>query len=115
MVKNGKTTYGNNATLFFDKAIPADYLYSSLWDRSLHCVICDDFLKMRINNKMLTRNDIDYITIKHHWSYDDLNIRTYDGAYYNVKLENGYINVMENGYGNMYAFSKLDYIELGKR
>ena len=115
IIENGKTSYGNNATLFFDEAIPADYLCSNLWDKSLHCVICDDFLKMRIYNKSLTRNDIAYITIEHHWSYDNLHIRTYDGVYYNVKLENGHINVIENGYSRMYALCKLDYIELGRR
>ncbi len=115
IIESGKTSYGNNAASFFNKCIPSDYLYSNLWDKSLHCVICDDSLRFRVHNKLLTRNDIRSIIIRHRWSYDDVYIETYDNVTYSTKLENGHISVNENGSICTYALCKLDYIELGRR
>ena len=111
----GQVSYGNNTQNFFDKCIPADYLYSNSWDKSLHCVICDDSLIFRTPTKVLKRSEISAITINHHWSYDDLIIKTKQGICYNFKAENAHIRVMENGYVRRYALCKLDYIELGDR
>ena len=94
---------------------PADCLYSSSWDKSLPCVICDDSLMFRISNRVLQRGDISDISIKHHWSYDDLQIKTHQGTCYSLRLENEHIRVVENGDLYSYAFCKLDYIELGDR
>lgn len=112
---DGQISYGNNAQAFFDKCIPADYLYSNSWDKSLHCIICDDSLTFRTQNKLLKRSDISTISIKHHWSYDELYIKTHQGITYNIKLENEHIRVIENGYTHQYALCKLDYIELGNK
>lgn len=114
IVENGKTSYGNNAILFFDKAIPADYLYSNAWEKSLRCVICDDSLTFRTSDKVIYKNDISTISIKHHWSYDELYIKINQGITYNAKCENKHIQVIENGYARQYALCKLDYIELGR-
>lgn len=112
---DGQVCYENNAQMFFNKCIPADCLHSSDWDKSLHCVICDDSLIFRTSSKILKRNDIATITINHHWSYDDLTIKTKQGISYNLKKENAHIKVIENGYAHQYALCKLDYIELGDR
>ena len=90
-------------------------MHSSDWDISLHCVICDDSLIFRTSSKILKRNDIATITINHHWSYDDLTIKTKQGISYNLKKENAHIKVIENGYAHQYALCKLDYIELGDK
>lgn len=112
---DGQISYGNNAQAFFDKCIPADYLYSELWDKSLHCIICYDSLTFRIQNKLLKKSDISTISIKHLWSYDELYIKTHQGITYNIQLENEHIRVIENGYTRQYALCKLDYIELGNK
>ena len=112
---NGQVSYGNNAQAFFNQCIPADYLYSNFWDKSLHCVICDDSLIFRISNKVVHKSDISTISIEHHWSYDELYIKTRQGITYNTKCENKHIKVIENGYARQYALCKLDYIELGNR
>ena len=112
---DGQVSYGNNAQAFFNKCIPADYLYSNSWDKSLHCVICDDSLTFRTSDKVIHKNEISTITIKHHWSYDELYIKTYQGITYNMKLENKHIRVIENGYTRQYALCKLDYIQLGNK
>jgi hypothetical protein len=112
---NGQVSYGNNAQAFFNQCIPADYLYSKSWDKSLHCVICDDSLIFRISNKVVHKSDISTISIEHHWSYDELYIKTHQGITYNTKCENKHIKVIENGYARQYALCKLDYIELGNR
>ena len=112
---NGQVSYGNNAQAFFNQCIPADYLYSNSWDKSLHCVICDDSLAFRISNKVVHKSDISTISIEHHWSYDELYIKTRQGITYNTKCENKHIKVIENGYARQYALCKLDYIELGNR
>lgn len=112
---NGQVSYGNNAQAFFNQCIPADYLYSNSWDKSLHCVICDDSLIFRISNKVVHKSDISTISIEHHWSYDELYIKTHQGITYNTKCENKHIKVIENGYARQYALCKLDYIELGNR
>ena len=115
ILNDGQTSYGNNAQTFFDKCIPADYLYSNSWDKSLHCIICDDSLIFKTQNKFLKRSDISTISVKHHWSYDELYIKTRQGITYNTKCENKHIKVIENGYARLYALCKLDYIELGNR
>ena len=115
ILNDGQTSYGNNAQTFFDKCIPADYLYSNSWDKSLHCIICDDSLIFKTQNKFLKRSDISTISVKHHWSYDDLIIKTKQGNRYTFKAENAHIRVIENGYARQYALCKLDYIELGNR
>ena len=112
---NGQVSYGNNAQAFFNQCIPADCLYSNSWDKSLHCVICDDSLIFRISNKVVHKSDISTISIEHHWSYDELYIKTRQGITYNTKCENKHIKVIENGYARQYALCKLDYIELGNR
>lgn len=115
ILNDGQTSYGNNAQTFFDKCIPADYLYSNSWDKSLHCIICDDSLFFKTQNKFLKRSDISTISIKHHWSYDELCIKSHQGVIYNINLENEHLRVIENGHIRQYAFCKLDYIELGNK
>lgn len=110
-----QSSYGNNAQVFFSKCVPADYLYSNSWDKSLHCIVCEDSLSFKVQNKILKRNDISAISIKHHWSYDDLQIKTNQGVTYNITVENGHIRVIENGRAYQYALCKLDYIKLGER
>jgi hypothetical protein len=63
----------------------------------------------------IKRSDISTISVKHHWSYDELYIKTRQGITYNTKCENKHIKVIENGYARQYALCKLDYIELGNR
>lgn len=110
----GKTTWGNNnAMRFFERCVAADYLYCSSWEKSLHCVICDESLSFATSDGILTRTNIESISIVHHWSYDILKIKTVSGRVFEVVRENDAIVVNDNGYKDRYSFCKLDYIKLG--
>ena len=110
---DGKTSWGNKAEPFFDRCVAADYLYCSFGGRSLSCIISDKSLHFATPEGVLTRKDIDSITVDHHWSYDELKIKTISGRVFSVNRENDYIVVNDNGYKYRYALCKLDYIKLG--
>ena len=110
---DGKISWSNNAERYFDKCIAADYLYCNSWGKSLHCIVCDESLRFTTPEGVLTRKGIDSISIIHHWSYDELNIKTISGRVFSVNRENDYIVVNDNGYKYRYALCKLDYIKLG--
>ena len=110
---DGKVSWSNNAERFFDKCIASDYLYCNSWGKSLHCIVCDESLRFTTPEGALTRNDVDSISIVHHWSYDELKIKTVSGRVFSVNRENDHIVVYDNGYKYRYALCKLDYIKLG--
>ncbi|MBQ5801000.1 MAG: NERD domain-containing protein [Clostridia bacterium] len=107
----GKVSWGN-ANSFFDKCIAADYLYCSSWGNSLHCIVGDDSLRFTTPTGILDRSNIRSIYIRHHWSYDELEITTKDGLLHTVSVENGSVYVIDNGHLRRYALCKLDYIYL---
>lgn len=109
----GKVSLSNNAEKFFDRCIAADYLYCNSWGKSLHCIICDESLRFTTPEGVLNRKDIDSISIVHHWSFDELKIKTVSRQVFSVNRENVYIVVNDNGYKYRYALCKLDYIKLG--
>ncbi len=111
---NGKASWGNNASSFFDKCVAADYLYCNSWDKSLHCIVCDDSLRFTTSIGILDRRNIHSISIFHHWSYDKVNVKTKDGACHIINIENGYVVVIDNGQQYRYALCKLDYVQLGQ-
>ena len=107
---NGKVSFGSGAIDFFDKCVPADYLYANSWGKSLHCIINRTTLRF----DSITVEKIRSIRILHHWSYDELHVKLTDGSERIINLENGKIQVSDNGRISTYALCKLDYIELGK-
>lgn len=111
---NGGISNGGSAVKFFEKCVSADLLYAKSWDKSLRCVIEDMSLNFQTANGIITKNDIRYITIEHHWSYDRLAILLVDGSNRYIEKENGKIRVNENGRIQEYALCKLDYIEIGR-
>ena len=112
IINDGKTSWGD-ANLFFDKCVTADYLYCDTWNKSLHCVICDESLRFNTPKGPISRCDIQSIAITHHWSYDELRIKTITGTYFISKVENASVYVIENGYKKRYALCKLDHIQIG--
>ena len=112
IVYDGKPSNGNNANLFFNKCIAADYLNCNLCEKSLHCIICDDSLRFETQQGVLDRRNICSISISHHWSYDKVNITTNDGIVHTIDIENGSVYVIDNGHKSRYALCKLDYILL---
>ncbi len=82
---------------------------------TLRCIACDSSLSFRVGNVHLNRNNIFSISVEYHWSYDILTIQTRYGKIFDIKEENAYIKVMDNGSIYKLAFCKLDYIEIGKR
>ena len=115
IINCGEKTNSSIAKKFFDKCIPADCLYASSFRKWLNCIICDESVCFQTSTKLLTRNEIKVIKIKHHFLYDELLIITYDNVMYKIKCENGYVNVIENGNICKYSLSKIDFIELGGR
>lgn len=113
IMSEGKSSWGNNAASFLDKCIAADYLYCSSWGKSLHCIVCDDSLRFTTPRGILNRRNIHSISIHHHWSYDEISIKTKDGACHIINIENGSISVIDNGQRYRYSLCKLDYIQLG--
>jgi len=114
IMSEGKSSWGNNAASFFDKCIAADYLYCNSWGRVLHCIVCDDSLRFTTSMGVVDRHNIHSISISHHWSYDEVNVKTKDGACHIVNVENGSVIVIDNGQRYRYALCKLDYIQLGQ-
>ena len=113
IMNDGKASWGNNANAFFDKCIAADYLYCSSWGNSSHCIVCDNSLRFNTAEGVITRKEIHSISITHHWSYDELKIKTLRGVCFTAQAENASIYVIDNGYKKRYALAKLDYIQFG--
>ncbi len=111
---DGKTSFGTGANAFFEKCIPADYLYANAWGKSLHCIINRDTLQFHTPQGTILVDSIVSIRIYHHWSYDELYIKLTDGSECVTTLENEKIQVNDNGYVSSYALCKLDYIKLGR-
>ena len=111
---DGKASFGTGAKDFFDKCVPADYLYANAWGKSLHCIINRATLRFETPQGNISADNIASIRISHHWSSDDLYITMVDGFTTTITLENAKIQVSDNGRTSTYALCKLDYIEFGR-
>ena len=111
---DGKASFGTSANDFFEKCVPADYLYVNAWGKSLHCIINRATLRFETPQGNISADNIAFIRISHHWSYDELHITMVDGSISIITLENAKIQVSDNGRISTYALCKLDYIELGR-
>lgn len=111
---DGKVSFGTVANSFFEKCVPADYLYANAWGKSLHCIIDRATLRFQTPQGTIFADNIISIHLSHHWSYDELYIKLTDGSECVLTLENAKIQVNDNGRISDYALCKLDYIELGR-
>ncbi len=111
---DGKVSFGTSANDFFERCVPADYLYVNARRKSLHCIINRTTLRFKTPQVDISADNIDSIRIFHHWSYDELHITMADGSIKTITLENAKIQVSDNGRISTYALCKLDYIELGR-
>ena len=109
-----KVSFGTSANDFFERCVPADYLYVNARRKSLHCIINRTTLRFKTPQGDISADNIDSIRISHHWSYDELHITMADGSIKTITLENAKIQVSDNGRISTYALCKLDYIELGR-
>ncbi len=96
----------------FCSAIAADFIYSGTY-RNLHCIIDDRSLCFDIHGGALTKQDIYWIDIEHHFSYDNLYIHMRNGNTVTTKIENGRIYATENNIRREYSLCKIDRIALG--
>ncbi len=96
----------------FRSAIAADFIYSGTY-RNLHCIIDDKSLCFDIEGRVLTRQDICWIDIGHHFSYDNLHIHLCNGNAVTTQVENGRICAIENNIRREYSLCKIDRIILG--
>lgn len=116
-IKNeGYTSRFNELSNCYNKAVEADYLYSSsFWgERSLHCIVDDDSLSFVCSDDTtLIKKQIRRIDIVHHFSYDDINITLKDGTVKTSTVENKQIMVRENGMNLTYSLAKIETIILG--
>ena len=111
---DGKVSFGTSANDFFEKCVPADYLYANAWGKSLHCIINRATLRFETPQGDISADNIASIRISHHWSYDELHMTRVDGSIRTIALENAKIEVNDNSRISSYSLGKLDYIELGK-
>ena len=111
---DGKASFGTSANDFFERCVPADYLYANAWGKSLHCIINRATLRFETPQGNISADNIAFIRISHHWSYDELHITMVDASERTITLENAKIQVSDNGRISTYALCKLDYIELGR-
>ena len=111
---DGKVSIGTSANDFFEKCIPADYLYANAWGKSLHCIINRATLRFEAPQGDIVADKIVSIRIFHHWSYDELHITLADGSVKVMSLENAKIQVNDNNRVSTYALCKLDYVEFGR-
>lgn len=99
---------------FFDKCVPADFLYSKRRKKSLRCIITSESLNIQTEQGLATRDNIAVIHIVHHFSYDELNITMTNNIHKHAVIENGKITVNTNGEFANYSLCKLDYIKIGR-
>lgn len=111
----GKVSQQSAVSKFFENCIESDCLFSYTWNKSLHCIIADESLVFQTENGQIGRKQIKNISVRHHWSYDELTITLKDNAFVQIVQENGALKTFDNGEEKHYNFSKLDYIELGSR
>ena len=78
-----------------------------------YSIVCDDSLRFNTPEGVITRKEMHSSSITHHWSYDELKIKTLRGTNLTSQIENASIYVIDNGYKKRYALSKLDYIQFG--
>ena len=90
------------------------YLYANAWGKSLHCIISRATLRFETPQGNISADNIAFIRISHHWSYDELHITMLDASARTITLENAKIQVSDNGRISTYALCKLDYIEFGR-
>ena len=111
---DGKASFGTSANEFFEKCIPADFIYANDWGKSLHCIINRATLMFETPEGSISAEQIVSIRIFHHWYYDELHITMADGSLMTITLENAKIQVSDNGRISTYSLCKMDYIELGR-
>ena len=109
----GQLSFANTNLKFFEKCVSADYIYAKSWDKSLQCIIDAKTLSFYVQNKRITKDQIRFINVKHHWSYDELLISLNNDENFSITQENAKIKVFDNGVIKEYALCKLDYIEVG--
>ena len=100
------------AAAFFDEGKEADRVQGKTAGRVLLCRISDASLSITTNRGLLHRADIHRITVKHHWSYDEIYIQTKAATEVRVCAENAWITVFNGIALEKYAMSKIDCIEL---
>ncbi len=110
---NYQNRYRSNGNIqCFHSAIAADFIYSGIY-HNLHCIIEDKSLCFNIGSVSITRKDIEWIDITHHFSYDDLYIFLHNGNTITTHIENGRMYVIENNTRREYSLCKIDRIILG--
>ena len=113
IINGGNPSRENSANAFLEKCVAADCLHSRYKDDYLYCIVCDNSLEFNTPDGVITQSDIRFVNIIHHWSYDELEIKTKSGVLYTAKLENEFIMVDNNGHIEKYALCKLDHIQFG--
>ena len=109
----GTSSSGSSAYDLFEKCMASDCLYSKKEDNFLYGRILEHSLSFQTKEGRIKRSSISSITIYHHWLYDVLKIQLKNGTKRTVKLENGIIEIENNGERRVYSLCKLDYIRLG--
>ena len=97
----------------FYKCVSADCLVALQGERELKCLIDDSSLIFDFGKSVITRKDINYILINHHFGYDKLQIYLKNGTMAEISIDDRKIKVTENQNQKEYSLSKINVIYLG--
>ena len=99
---------------FMNWVVVGDKTYGRNEQHEVTGIINSYTLQFETEKGTVKKDDIDYIIITHHFSYDDLDIHLTDGSVITVKEDNRYI-IMEHGKSHdTFYLSKIDMILIGK-
>lgn len=113
---DGKQSPYVEITKCFDYVRGADFIFSSsvFGERGLHCRIFEESLKFNIEGKLILKDDIKRIDIKHHLTEDEVTLTLNDDSNRTLFLENHEIKVKEGKEESVYSFSKIETIFIGR-
>ena len=89
-----------------------DSLYAGNRGKCLRAAICDRDLVFEVEDRTLTRNEIEYIDIVHHWTWDELYIHTKQKTTHRTVREHGWITLSRYEGAAQYPLCKIDRIVL---
>ena len=112
---DGYSSYNNQINNCWNNIKSSDYIYSSsfLGKRNLICIIDDNSLKFNTDKGFITKKNINFIYIKHHFSFDELFIHLKNGEIAYTTNETCNIVVNYKNTLSSYSLAKIDGINIG--
>ncbi len=110
---DGKASYGREAQELFFNAACADLIYYN-GVRGRACVIDPSSIRLESGQGIIPSNEIESISIKHHWTYDEVFIVLNSGSIVRVECDNAKIRILIDGIFRSYSLCRIDKIKFGR-